>query len=152
VKGDVLSTHASAQVEPRWLPPGFRFRRQIDGEAAAGFLGPAEQTRLVHTKGWGRADWSNPLLVHVTTEPGAQLRATENRPGVPINLGDIAAQAVYHDGMWTDEDLDARPRWTTELAHSVTVRTPTRVFGIRGPREMSVAELIEVAKSLPLTE
>ncbi|WP_067458405.1 hypothetical protein [Actinomadura macra] len=147
-----MSTHSSTQVEPKWLPPGFRFRRQIDGEAAAGFLGPAEQTRLVHTKGWALADWSNPLVVHVTTEPDAQLLATENRPGVPINLGDVAAQAVYHDGTWTDGDHDLRPRWTTGLAHSVTVRTPTRVFGVIGPREISVEDLVEVAKSLPLTE
>ncbi|QXJ20718.1 hypothetical protein AGRA3207_001481 [Actinomadura graeca] len=147
-----MSTHPSAQVEPRWLPPGFRFRRQIDGGAAAGFPGPADQTRLVHTKGWARADWSNPLVVHVTTEPGAQLLATENRPGVPISLGDVPAEAEYHDGMWTGGDHGTRPRWTTELAHSVTVRTPTRVFGVRGPREISVEDLVEIAKSLPLTE
>lgn len=145
-----MSALSAARIQPSKLPSGYDFRRRLDGHSASGFNGPTEQATLVHTVGWKREHWSNPLVVHVTTERGAELFATERRPGVPIDLGISGVKAVYHDGMWADGGPGVRPRWATEYAHSITVRTGDRVFGVRGPRDLSIEDLVKVAKSLPL--
>lgn len=145
-----MASFSTEDIRPRILPDGFQFRRRIEGETAPGFWGTSEQVTLIHTRGGEYADWNKPLHVHVTTQPDAQLAGTENRPGIPLDLGIEGVRATYHDGMWADAGPQTPAQWRTDLAHSITVRFREQVFGIRGPREMSVEELTAVARSLPL--
>jgi hypothetical protein len=146
-----MSRITTEQMTPARLPAGYRFRRRIDGEAASGFPEVTEQAVLVHTKGNRHLDWAFPITVHMTTKPDAVLVATEKRPGVPLDLGRPNVNAIYHDGWWGPPvEGGVEPQWLVGGVHSVTVRVPGRVYAIRGPRAVSMDELIEVARSLPL--
>jgi hypothetical protein len=48
------------------------------------------------------------------------------------------------------EGPDRALYWHTGSAHSITVRTSDYVLGIRAPRDVSFAELVKIARSLPL--
>jgi hypothetical protein len=152
-----MSAPTASHAMPSHVPPGFSLRRQVDGMAARAFRDDPDQLTLVYTRGSRREDWTAPLTVHVTRLLDRELTATENRPGTPVDLGKPDVSAVYHNGMWAmDADLaqaegpERALYWHTGSAHSITVRTTDLVLGIRAPRELSYAELVKIARSLPL--
>jgi hypothetical protein len=151
-----MASLSSERINPAYITNGFKLRRRLDGAASGGFGESPDQATLVHTRGWRYEDWSFPLMVHVTSAPAKALDGTEHRPGQPVDLGIAGVTAVYHDGVWAldaeraeVEGVDQAMYWNT-VVHSLTVRTPTLVYGIRAPLDVGLAELIRVARSLPL--
>lgn len=148
---------AMTEVRPSRLPSGYRFRRRIDGSAGAGFPRDAAQTAVVHLRGTDDVSVRTPLTVHIGLDPKLDLIGTHDRPGVAVDVGIAGASAAYHDGMWhVDADVADKIgwehafRWHVGDVHSVTVRTATRTYAVRGPRDVPLDELIEVVKSLPV--
>ncbi|MEN3358348.1 MAG: hypothetical protein V7637_2330 [Mycobacteriales bacterium] len=150
-----MSTFATEKIRPAQLPTGFQLRRRIDGTAMVGFTGPngeelLDQVTLIHTRGRQYMDWRFPLTVHVTSTPDARLFATENRPGVSVDVGIRGVKAIYHDGWWTPPVSDGSgPVWGVGAMHSLTLRSANRVVGVRAPREVPLDELVRIAKSVP---
>lgn len=142
---------ATASVAPKHMAQGFTLRRRLDGPRAPGFWGEDDQVTLVHTRGRTSSDWLNPISVHVTANTKAVLSATENRPGVGVDVGLEGVEAIYHDGWWAPSATGAgMPRWLTGTVHSVTIRTSQRVFAVRAPASVPVSELVAIAAGLPL--
>jgi hypothetical protein len=144
------------EIRPGRLPAGYAYRGRTDGPLAGGFGGQANQATLVHTRDRSPREHANPLTVHVIDVPQPALAGTEGRAGTPIDLGRPGVEAVYHDGMWhVDADVadesgvDAAFFWLTTV-HSITIRTGRRVYAVRAPRDLPLADLFAVAASLPL--
>lgn len=123
--------------------------------AAAGFLDDPSQATLVHTRGGQLQHWSSPLLVYVSQTPGQVLAGTEQRAGVAVDLGVAGVTATYHDGMWAQDGAavatlgdEQSMYWSTSGPHSITVRTTDQTLAVRGPRDVGVAELVKIARSL----
>jgi hypothetical protein len=142
-------------IQPSYLPEGFKLRRRIHGVAAAGFLDDPSQATLVHTRGGQLQHWSSPLLVYVSQTPGQVLAGTEQRAGVAVDLGVAGVTATYHDGMWAQDGAavatlgdEQSMYWSTSGPHSITVRTTDQTLAVRGPRDVGVAELVKIARSL----
>jgi hypothetical protein len=147
------------EAQPAHLPPGYRFRRKVQGRLFEGFRGDDEQVILVYGRGWTEAEAYRPLFVYVSPPSnGVQLFSTEEQDGQPLDLGVDGARATYHDGRWElGPGFDARNagdvtvHWDASEWHSVTVVHPRGVYAVRGSRRngVGVRELVEVAKSLP---
>jgi len=143
------------------LPDRYVFRAQADGPRASGFVRAERQTALIHTRDRSPQEHSTPLTVFAADSPIGgprhELAGTEGAQGVRIDLEVPGTEAVYHDGIWTvgadvadERDLDEGFAWLTGTCHSLTVRTATAVYGVRAPRDVPLADLVAVAKSLPL--
>ncbi|GII97105.1 hypothetical protein Ssi02_73360 [Sinosporangium siamense] len=149
-----MSASPIERIRVSALPAGFEFRKALTGKTSAGFNATVSQVTLVHTRGAGERDWSYPLSVHIVQAPQAVLLCTEARSGVPVDLEIRGVKATYHDGLWSLPDGEAgasAPVWRTDQAHSVTVWTASLSYGVRGPRDVPVEKLLEVARSLPLS-
>jgi hypothetical protein len=152
-----MSPPSVNEAQPSYLPSGYQLRRQIVGDDAAHGLSNRAGDQvgammLVHTTGRTYREWLlAALVVHVGLGPDGSLTGTEKKPGRRVDLGLPGVQAVYHDGMWAMGDDGVRPVWRTDAAHSITVRTSARSYGIRGPRSIGIGELVRVARSLPLS-
>lgn len=148
------------EIRPARLPQGFRFRTVIEGPTSGGFIPDVKQTAAVHARGSAPQDRPFPLTVYISLQRDQELIGTHGRAGVPLDLKGLSPnveRAEYHDGIW---HLDARLadavgyddalRWHSGDVHSVTVRTATRVYAVRGPRDVPLDDLIGVLASLPL--
>ena len=145
------------EIRPRRLPDGYAYRGRADGPMAGGFVRAERQTALVHTRDRSPAEHHTPLTVFATDNPRQALAGTEGARGVRVDLGVPGVEAIYHDGIWhVDADVadehgvDKGFAWLTGTCHSLTVRTATRVYGVRAPRDVPLAELVAIAASLPL--
>lgn len=153
-----MSLLPANEIRPTYLPPGFTFRGVIDGPAGGGFIPDVQQTAVVHSRGTGVRDRPFPLTVFVGLDRKQELIGTHGRRGVSVTVPSTAATSVdYHDGIW---HLDAARadaigyedalRWHPGDVHSVTVRTASRVYAVRAPRDVPLDELLRVLTSLPL--
>lgn len=146
------------EIKPSYLPGGFRFRGVVDGPAGGGFIPDVAQTAVVHTRGSSAADRPFPLTVYVALDREQELVGTHGRIGVALSVAAAGVAGVeYHDGIWhLDADMAAATnyedamRWHPGDVHSVTARTATRVYAVRGPRDVPLDDLIGVLTSLPL--
>jgi hypothetical protein len=142
---------ATDEVRPRYLPTGFAYRRRMDGTASSGFLDVADQVTLVHSRSTRIEDLRTPFTVHVADQPGIELSATEQRPGVSVDLGVPDAKAVYHDGWWTAPEPGSQaPIWQVGSVHSITVHTATRTYAVRAGRDVPLDELVAAIRSVLL--
>jgi hypothetical protein len=144
-------------ARPAHVPYGYRYAFRVDGEAAAGFWGNADQVLLTYSF---HKEPSYPLSVYAAAGGGDEvLLGTEQRAGKPVDLGVAGVSAVYHDGLWSpglgrDEHVVGQfvLHWDDQEWHSITIRAGDRVYGVRGARSNGVTfdELASVARSLPL--
>jgi hypothetical protein len=152
------------EIRPSYLPPGFSFRTVIDGPAGGGFIPEVKQTAVVHARGSAVADRPFPLTVFVALDREQELIGTHGRAGVSLNLASSTVasaaaveRAEYHDGIWHLDTALADAigyenalRWHPGAVHSATIRTATRVYAVRGPRDVALDSLLGVLTSLPL--
>lgn len=145
------------EMKPRRLPAGYAYRGRADGPMAGGFVREERQTAFVHTRDRSPAEHATPLTVFATDNRRHELAGTEGARGVRVDLGVPGVEATYHDGIWhVDADVadehgvDKAFVWVTGHCHSLTVRTATRVYGVRAPRDVPLTELVALAASLPL--
>jgi hypothetical protein len=147
-----------ADARPAHVPRGYRYAFSIEGEAAAGFWGNADQVLLNYSF---HREPSYPLAVFATVPAGGVdvLHGTEQRRGTPVDLGVPGVSATYHDGLWAsgpgrDQQVVGQfvLHWDDREWHSITIRAGDRVFAVRGARSNGVTfdELTSVARSLPL--
>jgi hypothetical protein len=146
-----------ADARPRYVPTGYRYGFRVEGEAAAGFWGNADQVLLNYTF---HKEPSFPLTIFAAAAAGGDvLHGTEHRTGMPVDLGVPGVSAVYHDGLWaTGPGRDQQVvgqfvlHWDDREWHSITIRARDRVFAVRGARSngVTVDELTSVARSLAL--
>lgn len=146
--------------EPTYLPSGFALRRQITGEGVVGLGRDPHQVGLVYTVGWDREALMYPLLVFVRPDGGAELACTERRPGLPIDLGMPAVNALYHDGWWQlnpnrDLEPDRIVAWDASTVHSISVTYNAIQFAVRAARHatslaatVSLPELTKISRSM----
>jgi hypothetical protein len=155
----VASRRDAADRAPRSLPPGFALATQLSGSVAGGFPGTADQLAMVYTRGRSIDDFRHPFTVYFGPAGTRALAATEERQGVPVDIGIDGAVATYHDGWWAigpGEDQRRFGRttaihWDRSNVHSITLHTATQTIGVRGSRASGVAfrDLLQAAKSLP---
>jgi len=146
-----------AHARPTYVPAGYRYGFHVEGEAAAGFWGNADQVVFNYSF---HKEPSFPLTIFAAAAAGGDvLHGTEQRTGTAVDLGLPGVSAVYHDGVWTtgpgrDQQLVGQLvlHWDDREWHSITIRTGDRVFAVRGARSNGVTfdELTSVARSLPL--
>lgn len=149
----------AADVRPSYLPAGYRHIWTIIGIAAHGFGRTEDQAVAMYVRSPSGDDATTPLSVYsAQSGKSVELGATEGRPGDPVDLEIAGAVAIYHDGIWSlGPGNDQKPNdsiaihWDTTLIHSLTIRTPGQVFGIRATKlDADRMELIKIARSLPL--
>lgn len=137
---------------PTQLPAGYTLRYCVEGGREPGFGWIAGQVVLVYTRGWSRDDFGSPLVVCVGEAGAPDLVGTSAAHAQPLDLGLAGVDAVYHDGMLTarlDETRDfAGTTWSSGGAHSVTARSASGSFAVRGPRDLDRAELVATLLSL----
>jgi hypothetical protein len=137
-------------VAPQYLPAGYH-----DGgsgpTASGGFAGLADQVTLIYPSREGAREPHRSLQVHFTPHPGRHLLATDQVPAKVIDLGGLSG--YYHDGIAVQvgrkADGGALVEWQ-KIAHSITVSTTRGTFAVRAPGALPYAELLAVARSLPL--
>lgn len=145
-------------LPPTYIPSGYALRRQLEGSDAAGFGEGANQVALVYTRGWEHVDFAKSLSVYVAPQGAPALAATENHPGLPVDLGISSVQAVYHDGLWApgsgemERNLgDLIIHWDRSVAHSITIWGTDGTYAVRASKDgVTLDELIRVATSLRL--
>jgi len=142
----------TVERRPAHLPAGWSFRYALPGGREAGFGWIPEQTVLVYTRGWERADFTMPLVVVVGRAGAPPLVGTEESFAQSVDLGVPGVDAVYFDGI-TVPRLDANRdfagvAWRTGEVHSITARSAAGTFAVRAPRTVSREELIAVLVSL----
>jgi mitochondrial fission protein ELM1 len=137
---------------PSHIPDGFTFRYALPGGREGGFGWIAEQTILVYTRGWEREDFTTPLVVVVGRAGAPALVGTNEGFAEPVDIDVPGVDAVYFDGITAprlDEAHDvAGVAWRTGHVHSITARSATGTFAVRGPRTVSRDELVAVLVSL----
>jgi hypothetical protein len=144
-----LGTIATEEVMPRRLPAGFKYRNRVDGPSGTGFVGVADQVTLLLTRGTSDRDRAFPLTVHAADDPTLELSATERRRGLAVDLGMDGVKTVYHDGWWTAPDEGStKPNWQTGAMHSLTIHTNRRTYAIRAGADVSVDDLVTMARSV----
>jgi hypothetical protein len=145
------------KTRPAHVPYGYQYAFRVEGEAAAGFWGNADQVLLTYSF---HKEPSYPLSVYAAAATGdPTLQGTEHRAGTPVDLGVPGVSAIYHDGLWApgpgrDQHVVGQfvLHWDDQEWHSITIRTRDRVYAVRGARSNGVTfdELASVARSLPL--
>ena len=145
------------EIRPGRLPAGYVYRGRADGPLAGGFMREERQAALVHTLDRSPAEHAGPLIIYATDNPRHELAGTEGAPGARVDIGVAGVEAIYHDGKWhvdpdvaNEHGVDKAFFWLTGTCHSLTIRTATRVYGIRAPRDVPLVALVTTAASLPL--
>jgi hypothetical protein len=147
------------EVEPGYVPSGYRLTSRLCGVLFSGFRGGEEQIMLIYTRGWTDEVFLRPLTVHISPPANTPvLFGTEKRSGRELGAVVPDATVMYHDGRWDlgpgAESLDVGPvvvHWNRADEHSVTIGHPGVLYAIRGSRRNAVtmAELVRVGQSLP---
>jgi hypothetical protein len=137
---------------PGYLPPGYTERYRLPGGREPGFGWIEQQVVLVYTTGWSRLDFSSPLVVVVGRDGAPDLVGTSPGHAEPLDLGVPGVVAAYHDGILAarlDEMRDfAGTTWKRGDVHSITARSASGTFAVRGPRSLPRSELIATLLSL----
>jgi len=147
----------SHEIRPGKLPAGYVYRGRADGPLAGGFVREERQAALVHTRDRSPAENVSPLIIYATDNLRHELAGTEGVRGTRVDIGVAGVEAIYHDGKWhvdadvaDEQGVDNAFIWLTGTCHSLTIRTATRVYGIRAPRDVPLVALVTTAASLPL--
>jgi len=149
---------SNLDIQPAYVPPGYKLRSRVEGQAAGGFAGALEQVTSIYTVGSTVDDWSLGLHLHVSASSDATLVGIAGRAGVPVQLASTA-RGTYYDGMWNvgqgREQADvpgASLYWDTTAAHSLVVDSDDgrRIAVSAGKAQISADELVRIADSLPL--
>jgi hypothetical protein len=99
--------------------------------------------------------WSRPLVVAWVPRAGAVLTATEDRPGVSVDVG--GATGIYHDGLWQlgsgPDEVDigwGTVYWDQSDLHSLTFGIADGTVAIRASRLAGVGldELEQIGVSI----
>ena len=137
---------------PDYLPEGYTLRYLVAGGKEPGFGWTDEQVVLIYTRGWSREDFSLPMMVCVGGVGAPDLVGTSPAHAQPIDLGAGGVEAVYHDGIQVARLDDARDfaglTWKRGDVHSVTARSASGTFAVRGPLSLPLAELLATLLSL----
>jgi hypothetical protein len=137
---------------PAHLPDGYTLRYTLEGGREPAFGWVPEQTVMVYTRGWSPQDFTFPLMVCVGRADAPDLTGTSAEFGEQLDLGLPGVHAVYHDGIQTARLDDARDfagtTWKRGDVHSVTARSASGTFAVRGPRSLPRAELVDTLLSL----
>jgi hypothetical protein len=137
---------------PTYLPEGYTLRYQVGGGKEPGLGWTEEQVVLMYTRGWSREDFSLPLMVCVGGAGAPDLIGTTPAHAQPIDPGAAGVEAVYHDGIQVARLDDARDfaglTWKCGDVHSITARSTSGTFAVRGPRSLAFAELLATLLSL----
>lgn len=147
-------------IEVNFIPPGFKpygdkFGRNV---GLFGVTNDNQRLLIFFLETIGRD--THPLYVAVTDPGGAvrRLAGTEGQRATDLP-SEAGLSLIYHDGMWAagrgSGEISVRDifvRWDREFAHSVTGYGRTLTIGVRGPRELSVADLARVATSVVFEE
>jgi len=136
---------------PGHVPTGFSLRYTLGGGREPGLGWVEEQMVLVYTRGWAPQDFTFPLVVCIGAPDAPALVGTSEDHARPLDLGVAGVTAVYHDGIVTarlqDNDF-AGTAWRQGGVHSVTARSDSGTFAVRGPRDLPAEELVAVLLSL----
>lgn len=150
--GVSMTDTMTVERRPAHVPAGYAFRYALPGGKEAGFGWIPEQTILVYTRGWDRADFTMPLVVVVGRAGAPPLVGTEEAFAQPIDVGVDGVSAMYFDGITVPRLDDARDftgvAWRTGEVHSITARSATGTFAVRAPRTVPQDELVAVLLSL----
>ena len=137
---------------PAYLPAGYALRHTFDGGREPALGWDPEQTLLVYTTGWSPDELTSPLLVCVGRAGAPDLIATSPAYAEPLDIGVAGVAAVYHDGLQVarlDAGSDfAGVDWRRGEVHSLTARSDTGTFAVRGPRSLPQSELVATLRSL----
>jgi hypothetical protein len=137
---------------PAHVPEGWKLRYTLAGGREPGLGWVAEQTVLVYTRGWSPQDFTTPLMVCVGRADAPDLTGTSPEHGEPLDVGVAGVAATYHDGILVPRLDDARDfagtSWRRGDVHSVTARSATGTFAVRGPRSLPREELVATLLSL----
>jgi hypothetical protein len=137
---------------PERLPSGYSLRYSLSDGREPGFGWVKEQTVLVYTRGWAPEDFTFPLVVCVGRAGAPDPVGTSPDHGEPLDLGVPGVEAVYHDGILSARldgaDDFAGTAWQQGSVHSVTARSATGAFAVRGPRGLERDELVATLLSL----
>ncbi len=139
---------STAALEPTHMTTGYSLRKRLDGDGVAGFNHQRHQVGLIYTTGRSIVAWSSPLAIYATRDHNAVLSATEDHPGILLDLNGLSVE--YHDGWWQPSAKGDRAVWKSGTVHSLTIRTATSAVAIRAPGSVPLDELIRVAKSIPI--
>lgn len=139
----------SLRQSPGFLPEGFALRRTLVGSDEPGFGRTPGQTILIYTRGWDEGDWVTPLTVYLAPGGPESLVGTENREGANEDLQIRGVSGQYHDGLWSAaSDRSGTVVWSTDFAHSLTVRSSAVRVGVRGNKQqLSRHQLRQIAES-----
>lgn len=144
---------------PRYLPNGYSLWKVIQGAEAAGFGFSDSDDQYSVTYACGKMPEAKDTALTVFKGPlnATSLAATTGHSGEEVDLGIAGVTAIYHDGMWFIGPGDEQRvsgklvlHWERGSFHSLTVRAPSDVWGVRGPKSIRLdkQELILVARSL----
>lgn len=119
------------------VPPGYRFRFNVEGPAAPAFLDDPDQIVFVFAR--EPEDLSYPLTVAFSARDDVALIGTDGRAGSQIALAN-GIQAIYHDGMW-ELASDDQLLWNDRDAHSLTVKRAAGwgTVAVRGARSRAAS-------------
>lgn len=154
----LLTPTPNFDVEPGYVPPGYRLTTRLEGRGANAFGGAGDDQLLLSYKRSDAEVAVFPLVIYAARDSDGILFATEQRPGRPLSLGIKGVRAHYHDGMWApgsgpDEqriDDDITIHWSRGGVHSITGVAGRMAMAVRGPvtEATSFDELVAVARSL----
>ncbi len=148
---------ATASIEPRHLPEGFRRFGEVRGAGAGEFAGSPDQIAVRYRR--RGSHWGIGSEITVAWDPQGTngFTGTSDRHGVPVRIGKHVGQ--YHDGYWMPgpgRDQVSLPgggvaHWSTAFVHSVTVRTEDGVIAVRCPYEhvADLSTLLKITASVP---
>lgn len=143
---------------PDYLPEGYRSWTTVLGRDAGGFGATSDdQYSMTFARGSMPEEKANTLLVYRGPANSGELLGTQRHAGESVDIGVSGVQATYHDGVWAAGPGPEERRvgqhtvihWDRSIRHSLTVRTPSEVVGVRGPKAIVNAdELAKIALSL----
>lgn len=131
------------------LPAGYRL---TDARRASEVFpgGPAGlENAQVHryTKGTDyKQSMLNQIEVMIWPAIRIELPATEGAEGVSLELAGDESRVAYHDGWWNP--VGSELGWVRGSAHSVTIQGAKGTVGVRGPRDISVSDLLKMGRSV----
>jgi hypothetical protein len=148
------------------VPRPFRLRVAGKGPEYAGFAGVDVQETGVFTPDWSPRAFNESLRISIAARADAQsarLAGTGGRDGTVVKEFGEGVSAEYHDGMWVPSYRDGgtlsadvitvadgiRLYWDRTIAHSVTVTTDSRSYGIQASKNyVGFDDLLRIARSL----
>jgi len=130
----------------RVVPDGYVLNTARSGdEAYPGGVNARSDVRVqLFTRGKRVADMlATQIEVTVWPEPGAVSPCTESKASMKLEVPGFRAE--YFDGWWSVGLGEVA--WDPRYVHSVTLHSDDGTAAVRGPKEVSIDNLVVIAKS-----